>query len=90
MVYARILGFEEQEIKLDAKDFHKNFIHPDDLKDVLLALEDYFNKKKRDCSATFRIYTKDGKLKKVESKGEIFQYDAFNNPLVIFGFIVEV
>jgi len=89
-VYASILGLKDKEIMISAKDFQKNFIHPDDLSLVIKELEDYFSGKIKNCSAKFRIFTKDEKIKTIESKGEIFQYDAFNNPSVLFGFIIEV
>lgn len=86
-VYAHILGLEDDEIQIAAKDFQKNFIHPEDLSIVLTELENYFNGTVKDCSAQFRIRTKDGRIIKIESVGEIFQYDSFNNPVVLFGFI---
>ena len=89
-IYASILGLPENEVKISAKEFQKNFIHPEDLPLVLQELEDYFTKKIETCSAKFRIFAKDGNLKKIESKGEIFQYDAFNNPSMLFGFIIEL
>ncbi len=89
-VYAQILGLDNEEIKISAKDFQKDFIHPDDISMVLQELEDYFNKTIITCSAEFRIRTKDGKIKKIKSNGEIFQYDSFSNPAVLFGFIKEI
>lgn len=89
-VYAKILGIENEQVTLSTKEFQKEFIHKEDLPLVLKELEDYFNNVVKSCSAEFRIHTKDGKLKKVESKGEIFQYDDFNNPAVLFGFTREI
>jgi len=86
-VYAKILGIDEEEVEIKARDFQKDFIEKDDLPMVMQELEDYFNKVVTTCSAEFRIHTKDGKTKMIRSNGEIFQYDSFNNPKVLFGFI---
>jgi PAS domain-containing protein len=89
-VYASILGLNNEEIKISAKEFQRNFIHKDDLHMVLEELESYFANIDMSCSAEFRIHARDGKLKKIESRGEIFQFDAYNNPTVLFGFIKEI
>lgn len=89
-VYAKILGLNDEEIKISAKEFQVNFIHKDDLYLVLKELEDYFGNVITTCSAQFRIHTKDGKLKTIESRGEIFQYDTYKNPTILFGFIKEI
>lgn len=89
-VYASILGLSDEEIKIPAKEFQKEFIHEDDLPYVLKELEDYFGKVVKSCSAQFRIHAKDGKTKIIESTGEIFQYDSFNNPSIMIGFIKEI
>lgn len=89
-VYAQILGLSDEEVKISAKEFQKNFIHKEDLPRVLEELESYFANIDMACSVQFRIHAKDGKLKKVESRGEIFQFDAYNNPMVLFGFIKEL
>ena len=89
-VYAKILGLEDEEIKLNAKDFQVDFIHKDDLSHVLKELEDYFTNVVKTCSAKFRIHTKDKTIKTIESNGEIFQYDIYNNPSIMIGFIKEV
>ncbi len=89
-VYAKILGLKDEEIKIVAKDLQKDFIHEEDLPYVLKELEDYFNNVVKTCSAEFRIHSKDGKIKTIESNGEIFQYDTYNNPAVMIGFIKEI
>lgn len=89
-VYANILGFEDKEIELHAKDFQEDFIHKEDLSLVLKELEDYFTDVVQTCSAQFRIHSKDGTIKKIESNGEIFQYDTYNNPSIMIGFIKEI
>jgi len=89
-VYSKILGLEDEEVKINANDFQKNFIHEDDLPIVLKELEDYFANAVTTCSAQFRIYSKDGKLKTIESQGETSHYDSFNNPAALFGFIKEI
>lgn len=89
-VYAKILGLNDEEIKISAKEFQVNFIHKDDLYLVLKELEDYFGNIITTCSAQFRIHAKDGKLKTIESRGEIFQYDTYKNPTILFGFIKEI
>lgn len=86
-VYAKILGIDDEEVEIKANDFQKNFVYKEDLPMVLQELEDYFNKVITTCSAEFRIHTKDGKTKIIKSSGEIFEYDSFNNPKVLFGFI---
>ena len=89
-VYAKILGLTDEEVKIPAKEFQMNFIHKDDLPLVLKELEDYFGNVITTCSAQFRIHAKDGKLKTIESRGEIFQYDTYKNPTILFGFIKEI
>lgn len=89
-VYAQILGLKDEEIKIVAQDFQKDFIHKEDLPYVLKELEDYFNNVVKTCSAEFRIHSKDETIKTIESNGEIFQYDIYNNPAIMIGFIKEV
>lgn len=89
-VYASILGLSEEEIKIPANVFQKKFIHKEDRPYVMKELEDYFGKVVKSCSAKFRIHSKDGKTKMIESNGEIFQYDSFNNPAIMIGFIKEI
>lgn len=89
-VYASILGLEIKEIEISAREFQKNFIHKDDLPFVLKELEQYLSNKVEFCSAQFRIYAKDGTLKTIESNGEIFEYDTYNNPAIMIGFIKEL
>lgn len=89
-VYASILGLEIKEIEISAREFQKNFIHKDDLPFVLKELEQYLSNKVEFCSAQFRIYAKDGTLKTIESNGEIFEYDTYNNPAIMIGFIKEI
>ncbi len=57
---------------------------------MLKELEDYFTNVVKTCSAKFRIHTKDKTIKTIESNGEIFQYDIYNNPSIMIGFIKEV
>jgi ABC-type amino acid transport substrate-binding protein len=89
-VYAKILGLDDEELQISASEFQKYFIHKDDLPMVLQELEDYFGNVITSCKAKFRIHTKDGKIKTIESHGEIFQYDTYNNPTILFGFIKEI
>lgn len=89
-VYGKILGIDADKINISANEFQKEFVYKEDLPILLKKLEDYFAKTITTCSVQFRINSKDGKSKKVESKGKIFKYDSFNNPLVLFGFLKEL
>lgn len=89
-VYSSIMGISNKEVKISAKEFQKEIINQDDFPYVLKELESYFNKEIENCSAEFRINAKDGKIKKIYSSGKIFEYDAFNNPAVMSGFIKEI
>jgi PAS domain-containing protein len=89
-VYAKILGYNKDNITLFAKEFHNGYVVKEDLHFLLKELENYFNKEVKTCSAQFRIKTRSGLIKKIYSSGETFKYDAFNNPEIMFGFIKEI
>lgn len=89
-VYANILGLSDDEINITAKEFQYEIIYKEDLPIVLQELECYFNKDKKTCSAKFRVNMKNGKIKMIHSTGEIFKYDNFGNPAIMFGFIKEI
>jgi len=89
-VYSTVLGFGDKEIEITMNDFQKNFIHKDDLSLVLKEMERCFNKESDACFARFRVHTKSGKLQTIESTSKIFEYDVYNNPIIVIGFIKEI
>ncbi len=89
-VFAKILDLEEEEVSIQIDQFKKEFIHKDDLQTILKHQEDCFSSTDEFCKTTFRLITKKGILKTVESRSRIFKYDEYNNPTRMIGFIKEI
>jgi hypothetical protein len=83
------LDFNEEEVSIGMEQFKKEFIHKDDLSAILKHQEDCFSSTDEFCKTTFRLISKKGIVKTVESNSRIFKYDAYNNPTRMIGFIKE-
>jgi ABC-type amino acid transport substrate-binding protein len=89
-VFAKLLDLDEEEVSINMEQFKKEFIHKDDLQSILKHQEDCFSSTDEFCKTTFRLITKQGRVKTVESSSRIFKYDAYNNPTRMIGFIKEI
>ena len=69
----RIFGFEPGDFTPNLEVFYK-FIHPDDLSEVKAYHNEIFAKKTK-LESTYRIITKDKKIKTVNSVGEFYKRD---------------
>jgi PAS domain-containing protein len=88
-VFAKLLDLNEEEVSIGMEQFKKEFIHKDDLQTVLKHQDDCFSSSDEFCKITFRLISKKGIVKTVESNSRIFKYDAYNNPTRMIGFIKE-
>lgn len=89
-IFANLLDIPEDEISITMEYFKKEFVHPEDLKILLKHQEDCFNKVVGFNTMQFRIVSKSNIVKQVESNSKVFQYDEYNNPIRIIGFIREI
>lgn len=89
-IFTNLLEVPEGEIPLKMERFKKEFVHPEDLKILLQHQEECFSHIDGFNTMQFRIISKYNSVKLIESNSKVFQYDEYNNPIRIIGFIKEI
>jgi len=79
-----MLGYEDIEIKNDLDEWEKR-VHPDDLKRVLEAIQNYLNKNTEVYSIEHRLRCKNGSYKWIDSRGKIISWTDDGKPLRFIG-----
>ena len=81
-----IIGYTEHEYE---KLFWQDLIHPNDLKSIMLILQDAFNLKEKNVEVVYRIKHKNGKWVWIMSKGFI-EYDENQKAVNIIGVNTDI
>jgi PAS domain S-box-containing protein len=82
--WKEMLGFQEDEIDNNIKEW-ENRVHPDDLKQVYINLNDHLEGRTSTYQNEHRILCKNGKYKWILDRGIIVQRDEEKNPLRLIG-----
>jgi len=69
----RLFGYEPNEFEPTVEKF-MSFVHPDDVSQLMVDYNDIIKRKER-TESTYRIITKDKKVKTINSIGEFYQKD---------------
>lgn len=89
-IFANLLDIPKDETSLSMENFKKEFVYPDDLKLLLKHQEECFSNIDGFNTTRFRLISKLGVIKLVESNNKVFQCDGYSNPIRIIGFIREI
>jgi PAS domain S-box-containing protein len=79
-----MIGYAEDEFE-NSFEAWKQHIHPDDLDNILTALQDYFDGKSKDYQVEFRMRCKDHSWKWILARGMLVGRDADDHPLRMIG-----
>ena len=82
--YAAILGYEEGEVGTNSESFQK-LVHPDDLPEMMKFFQRHLDGKTPFYEAEFRMRTKTGGWKWIQSVGRVSERDEKGKPLRILG-----
>jgi PAS domain S-box-containing protein len=92
--------FNENKVKMlgySMKDFNDidytaftNLLHPEDHDQVMQAMKDHLDGKKKSYDVKYRIKTKKGNYKWFHDKGSIVQWDKERNPLLVKGVVFDI
>ncbi|MEA1928385.1 MAG: PAS domain-containing protein, partial [Candidatus Auribacterota bacterium] len=82
--YAMILGYEPGEIGPDFESF-KELVHPDDLPEMMRKFQQHLEGKTPSYEAEFRMRTKSGEWKWIQSAGRVSERDENGKALRISG-----
>ena len=82
--YAEMLGYEPGEIRNNFESF-KEFIHPDDLPEMMKKLQRHMDGETSSYKAEFRMRAKNGEWKWIQSSGIVSERDENGKPLRIIG-----
>jgi len=82
--YAAILGYEEGEVGTNFESFQK-LVHPDDLPEMMKIFQRHLDGKTPFYEAEFRMRTKTGGWKWMQSVGRVSERDKNGKPLRILG-----
>jgi len=81
-----IVGYTEQEY---GELFWQDIVHPDDLKLIMLILQNTLNLKEKNIEATYRVKHKNGKWVWLMSRG-VIEYDENQKPVNIVGVNTDI
>gem|GEM_PF-943590 len=84
-----MLGYEPGEFP-PGLDGWKSKVHPDDLPQVLEALEDYLGGRRSDYEVEFRMVAKSGDPRWILSRGKVVERDGEGNPVRMVGTHTDV
>ncbi len=79
-----MLGYEDIEIKNNLDEWEKR-VHPEDLKRVYEAIQNYLNKTTKVFSVEHRLQCKNGSYKWINSRGKIISWTDDEKPLRFIG-----
>lgn len=82
--YWTMLGYEGKKPHVDLEWWQKS-LHPDDRDHALSVLNDCVSGQKAEYKISYRMETKSGEWKWIESVGQIVQYDEDKAPLIMIG-----
>jgi PAS domain S-box-containing protein len=82
--WKQMLGYEEQDVPEDDSNF-KQLVHPDDWRNVKQALNSYFENQTPVFEVEFRLRSKQGEWKWVQTHGKVFERDASGVPIRMTG-----
>lgn len=83
-----MLGYTDCELKYGSEDW-KEMLHPEDKDKTLKAIDDYLNRKTDSYSNIFRLKTKDGEYKWVQTKGQAIWNDD-GKPIRMAGSLTDI
>jgi PAS domain S-box-containing protein len=87
--FGEILGYSRDEIYMNAKEFAKNYFHPDDII-ILQQRNEYFIKNNGAVwSGVYRIKHKEGHYVWIYSKFKVYKRDEKGNPKQLLGIVVD-
>jgi PAS domain S-box-containing protein len=89
-IWANIIGYTLAEIAPITTQKWQNLIHPDDIEQSDLKLQDCFNQKVDYYEAEYRIKHKNGQWIWVLDKGKIISRTLDNEPLLMFGIHTDI
>ncbi|CAA6821425.1 MAG: diguanylate cyclase/phosphodiesterase (GGDEF & EAL domains) with PAS/PAC sensor(s) [uncultured Sulfurovum sp.] len=79
-----MLGYRADEIKNHISSFYA-LLHPDDIVETTLKLEEFFKDRTTKYSLTFRLRAKDGTYRWILSTGAMLSFDKDGEPLRFIG-----
>ncbi|MCX7593392.1 MAG: PAS domain S-box protein [Fischerella sp.] len=82
--WKRMLGYEEQEIGDDSQAFQQ-LVHPEDAEVIKLALDAYLRGESPAYEVEFRMRSKSGEWKWIQSRAQVFERDESQEPLRMTG-----
>jgi PAS domain S-box-containing protein len=89
-IWATILGYTLAEIAPVTSEKWRNLIHPDDLQQSNLKLQDCFDKKEDYYEAEYRLKHKSGNWIWILDKGKVISWTKDNKPLLMFGIHTDI
>lgn len=89
-IWANILGYTLAEIEPVNSEKWKSLIHPDDLEQSTLKMNDCFEHKKEYYEAEYRIKHKNGHWIWVLDKGKVISWTNEGQPLLMFGIHTDI
>jgi DNA-binding CsgD family transcriptional regulator len=87
--YHDMLGYHEEEIFLNIREFAEKYFHPDDKRIVKERLDYFRNPKNKTWSGVYRIKHKEGYWVWVYSKIMVFKYDELGKPQQLIGLVLD-
>jgi len=88
--WAKIIGYELNEIQPVTSDTWKIFINPEDLDGAMKALEIYFEGKTGFYESEFRMRHKNGSCVWVLARGKVCSWTEDKKPLMMFGTHLDI
>jgi PAS domain S-box-containing protein len=82
--WKEMLGFAESEIENNASEW-TNRVHPEDMPNVMAAIQTHIDGKTASAAVEFRMLCKDGSWKWVLGRGMVVSRDANGKPLRLIG-----
>ncbi|NWF58784.1 MAG: PAS domain S-box protein [Fischerella sp.] len=82
--WKRMLGYEEHEIGDDSQAF-RQLVHPEDAEVIKLALEAYLRGESPAYEVEFRMRSKSGEWKWIQSRAQVFERNESKEPLRMTG-----
>lgn len=87
--WARLLGYEPDEVEQHVVFFHK-IVHPEDAVRVESSMQDHFTGRAPKKQLEIRLRTKSGGYRWFLDRGEVVERDTFGNPSRMVGTITDI
>lgn len=88
-IWCKMLGYDKNEIEPNVGSWEK-LVHPDDIPDVMKALNKHIEGKSDYYENTHRLLTRSGEWKWIIDKGKIIDYDYDNKPKRAIGTHIDI